>query len=175
MMKIEQSGEPEGEVLTLADAKAHCRADDFTEDDAMIESYIEAAVDYVQSVCQTILLRTPFAATGSAFDLCFRGYPSPSIISASYVDSLGVTVSLNASEYEISNGRFVLLVSADVASATVNFTAGIAAGNIPAKLVQAIRMMVAHWYRNHEAVGSAQAAVPLGVRDTVALHRSFAF
>jgi uncharacterized phiE125 gp8 family phage protein len=174
-MRIEQSGDHVGEVLSLTDAKLHCRASDFTDDDALIEAYVDAAVDYVQDVCQTVLLVTPFTATGSSFDMSFNGYPNPEVTSASYVDSLGVTITLAADDYEIRDGRFVLLSSADVASATLTFTAGIGAGNIPPKLAQAVRLMVAHWYANREASGDALSPLPLGVREMVALHRSFAF
>ncbi|RWR09802.1 head-tail connector protein [Paenirhodobacter populi] len=174
-MNIQQAGDPIGEVLSLADAKAHCRAQDFTDDDSLIEDYITAASDYVQDVCQTVLLRTPFAATGSSFGLSFRGYPSPEITAVSYVDSLGVTVMLDASQYEISDGWLTVHGASDVSNASVQFTAGLGAGNIPPKLIQAVRMMVAHWYANREAVGETMAQIPLGVREMVALHRSFAF
>ncbi|WP_226936785.1 head-tail connector protein [Pseudogemmobacter faecipullorum] len=175
MMLIEQAGEPVGEVLSRNDAKAHCRASDFDDDDTLIEGYILAAAEYVQDVCQTILLRTPFKATGPRFNLGFTGFPRPELSSVSYVDDLGATITVDPSQYEICKGRLVVHGVTSITSATVEFTAGIGAGNVPAKLVQAARMMVAHWYANREASGEGLAPVPLGVRDMVALHRSFAF
>ncbi|WP_273688444.1 head-tail connector protein [Ketogulonicigenium vulgare] len=174
-MDIQQTSEAMGVIVSLDDAKRHCRADDFGDDDALISLYIDAAVDWVQSVCQTRLERAEFTAAGSCFDLDFAGYPDPEIISVGYIDDLGAAVTLDTSRYALRDGRLVVYGAENVASARVEFVAGLGPGNVPARLVQAMRMLIAHWYLNREAVGTGMAQVPLGVRDMVATYRSFAF
>ena len=46
--------------------------------------------------------------------------------------------------------------------------------DLPEDLLQAQRMLVAHYFRNREAVGPAEVEIPLGVKDLLAGFRAFA-
>lgn len=171
-MKIVQSGDPVGEVVSLEMLRKQVRnADDsgvFTDDDdALLAQYLAAAVEWVQDVCQTVLLTTEFTATGDDFCLSFKGYPNPEIVSISYVDELGVPGTIT--DYEIKNDRLVVESPPEVSSVTIVFKAGIGAGNVPEKLKVAA-LQTAEYFYDHSG-----EAPPAGVRAMVAHHRSFAF
>jgi uncharacterized phiE125 gp8 family phage protein len=172
-MKIEQSGEPIGEVLSLALAKQHCRVR-HSDDDTVMQHYIDAAVDWVEEACQTVLLETPFTATGDDFTLVFAGYPNPVISEITYTDVLGVPGTVTA--WEIRDGRLHVEDPPEVSSVTVAFRAGIGAGNIPPKLLQAALMLTASFYlQRADLTTETASSVPMGVRAMIAHHRSFAF
>lgn len=172
-MKIEQSGEPVGEVLLLALAKQHCRVR-HSDDDAILQHYLEAAVDWVERACQTVFLETEFTATGTDFTLRFKGYPNAEIQSVDYLDPLGVSGSVT--EFAIRDGALYIENAPAISSATVVFKAGLGAGNIPPKLVQACLMLVANFYLHRaDVTADMTGSVPMGVKAMVAMHRSFAF
>lgn len=172
-MKIVQSGEPIGEVLSLALAKQHCRVR-HADDDAVIAQYISAAMDWVQTACQTVLLETPFTASGDAFALDFVGYPNPVISEITYTDPLGVAG--DVTEWEIRDGKLYVEDQPEVSTVSVVFNAGLGAGNIPPKLLQATLMLVASFYLQRADLTTDPAnSVPMGVRAMIAHHRSFAF
>jgi hypothetical protein len=172
-MKIVQSGEPIGEVLSLALAKQHCRVR-HPDDDAVIAQYIAAAVDWVEEACQTVFLETPFTAAGGSFDLDFAGYPNPVISEITYTDPLGVAG--NVAEWEIRDSKLHVEDKPKISTVSVVFKAGLGAGNIPPKLLHATLMLVASFYLQRADLTTNPAnSVPMGVRAMIAQHRSFAF
>ena len=159
--------------MALALAKQHCRVR-HDDDDAVMQHYIDAAVDWVERACQTVLLETEFTATGADFGLSFKGYPNADIQSISYLDPVGVAGTVT--DYEIRDGALHIENAPEISVATVVFKAGLGAGNIPPKLVQACLMLVASFYLHRaDATADMTASVPMGVKAMVAMHRSFAF
>ncbi|WP_275790547.1 head-tail connector protein [Pararhizobium gei] len=172
-MKIEQSGEPVGEVLSLALAKQHCNVRHSEQDD-LVRQYVAAAVEWVEGACQTVFLETEFTATGRDFVLDFKGYPNPKIQSISYVDALGVPGAI--SDFEIRDEALHVENQPEVSSVSVVFKAGLGAGNVPSKLVQASLMLIASFYlQRADMTKDPASSVPMGVKAMVAHHRSFAF
>jgi uncharacterized phiE125 gp8 family phage protein len=172
-MKIVQSGEPIGEVLSLALAKQHCRVR-HSDDDAVIQQYIDAAVDWVEEACQTVFLETQFTATGDGFELDFARYPNSVISTITYTDPLGVAGSVAV--WEIRDGKLYVEDQPEVSTVSVVFDAGLGAGNIPPKLIQAALMLTASFYLQRADLTSDPAnSVPMGVRAMISHHRSFAF
>ncbi|WP_337183851.1 head-tail connector protein [Shinella sp.] len=172
-MKIEQSGEPVGEVLSLALAKQHCRVR-HSDDDAVLKHYVEAAVDWVERACQTVFLETEFTVKGTDFTLSFKGYPNADIQSVTYLDPVGVPGTVT--DFEIRDGALYIENAPAISEATVVFKAGLGAGNIPPKLVQACLMLVASFYLHRaDVTADMTGSVPMGVKAMVAMHRSFAF
>lgn len=172
-MKIEQSGEPVGEVVSLALVKLHCRIR-HNDDDGLIGHYIASAVEWVSDTCQTVFLETEFTATGRDFSLSFDGYPNPEITAVTYIDRLGATGTIT--DYEIRDNRLITVSAPQVSSATVIFKAGLGAGNVPVKLVQASLMLAASFYQQRsDLTGGMTESVPYGVKALVTHHRSFAF
>lgn len=172
-MHIEQSGEPVGEVVSFELVKKHCRVDPDYEDDLILQA-LEAAIEWVQDTCSTVFLKTEFTATGQDFCLSFKGYPYPEVHSITYVDRLGVPGEIT--DWSISGGRLVIDHAPEVEAATVVFTAGFGAGNVPKKLIRAIMMLAAYWNGQRES-GSKEpmADVPMGVSAMIAHHRSPVF
>lgn len=171
-MKIVQSGNPVGEVVSLDLLRKQTRNADDTgvfnsDDDAILQQYLDAAVEWVQDACGTVLLETEFTATGTNFILSFDGYPNPEITSITYTDEVGVPGTIT--DYEIVDNRLVIENAPRVQSATVVFTAGIGAGNVPVKLVQASLMLAEHFY------DKSGEEVPAAVKAMTAHHRSFAY
>lgn len=171
-MDIVQSGEPVGEVVSLDLLRKQVRNADDTgvdnpDDDALLTQYLAGAVEWVQDVCQTVLLTTEFTATGKDFCLSFKGYPNPVITSITYLDPLGAPGTIT--EWSIEDGRLVIEDAPYVSEATVVFTAGIGAGNVPEKLKVSV-LQTAEYFYDHSG-----EAPPASVRAMVAAHRSFAF
>lgn len=171
-MKIVQSGNPVGEVVSLDLLRKQTRNADDTgvlneDDDTILQQYLDAAVEWVQDACGTVLLETEFTAAGNNFCLSFNGYPNPEITSITYVDDLGAPGAIT--DYEISGDRLVIRNAPRVQSAKVVFRAGIGAGNVPVKLVQASLMLAEHFY------DKSGEEVPAAVRAMIAHHRTFAF
>lgn len=171
-MKIVQSGEPTGEVVSLSLLKKHVRvaddAEDYSEDDDTILShYLATAVEWVESACSTVLLTTEFTAEGDDFILDFKGYPNPDILSIEYLDPLGVPGTVT--DFEITCGRLIIPDAPEASRVTVVFKAGLGAGNIPVKLRQAVLQMAETFY------DKSGDGPPEGVKAMVAHHRSFVF
>ena len=52
---------------------------------------------------------------------------------------------------------------------------GVDQSPIPPSLVQAVKMLAAHWYDQREAAGEGMKAVPFGVTEIVNEYREFTF
>lgn len=171
-MKIVQSGNPVGEVVSIELFRKQTRnADDsgiFNEDDdAILQQYLDAGIEWVEDACSTVLLTTEFTATGNNFALSFDGYPNAEISSIAYVDELGAPGVV--ADYEIRNNRLFIENAPKATRTTIIFNAGIGAGNIPTKLKQAVLMLGEHFY------DKSGEAIPAAVLAMTAHHRSFAF
>lgn len=171
-MKIVQSGDPVGEVVSLELFRKQTRNADDTgifneDDDAILQQYLDAGIEWVQDACSTVLLTTEFTATGNNFALSFDGYPNAEISSIAYVDELGAPGVVT--DYEIRDNRLFIENAPKATRTTIIFTAGIGAGNIPVKLKQAILMLGEHFY------DKSGEAIPAAVLAMTAHHRSFAF
>lgn len=46
---------------------------------------------------------------------------------------------------------------------------------VPEDLKQAVLMLAAHWFDNHEAAGEGMREIPFGVSDIVASYREYTF
>lgn len=111
--------------------------------------------------------------------------PLQSIESVTYWDTTGVQQTLEPSSYLDHVGGFGLIEPAPGTAwpqtqrrrraATISFTAGFGddVSDVPDNYVQAARMLVAHWYKNREAVVGVDGrdssnSVPLGFPDLIA-------
>ncbi|MEO0343021.1 MAG: head-tail connector protein [Pseudomonadota bacterium] len=173
-MAINQSGSPIGVFIDLATAKLHMVVE-FTDDDTIIQSYIDAAEDYLERVCGTVFRTTEFTFTGTDFNLCFENYPNAAISSVTYEDSLGATISVV--DYSIVDDVLTLETTpTDVESVTVVFTAGLGAGNVPASLTTAAILIAAGMYEERaENTMAERYALSFGVKQLIAPHRVFAY
>jgi uncharacterized phiE125 gp8 family phage protein len=159
------------EPVTLALAKEQIGLVDDTSRDALITGYITAAVRWVENYTGHILDKREVREAHQGFSRFFplRWEPiDADTIEISYTDADGAPQTV--SETIVGNGRAYPAYGDWWPSArlytpvTVTYTAGYAAGQVPAPLIQAVLMLVAHWFAQREA-GSERptSEVPFGV------------
>lgn len=173
---------PATEPVSLADAKTHCRVDHATED-ALLASLIQTARELVETmtgralVTRTLELRIDRWAT-----LLYLPYPPAiSVVQITYTDVAGATAALPPTAYSLRNGVIPAYVRLDVTqrpsvelardgAIAIRYQAGYgAAEDVPKPLIQAMLLLIGHWYTNREAVGrNDQGALPFAVESLLA-------
>jgi uncharacterized phiE125 gp8 family phage protein len=187
---------PTIEPLSLEEAKAHLR-ETASEQDGLIAGYILAAREFVESATQRKLItQTLDYSIDYGWPCIWDGsytrnrieFPLAqvaSVTSVSYVDAVGATQTLSGSSYVTSiNGPVPYIepaygvtwptVRSQPAAVTVRFVAGTALTQVPHALLQAMRMMISHFYANREAVnvGNIITEFPLGVEALISQYRN---
>lgn len=170
-------------VLPIAAAKLHCRVSHDDEDD-LIGALRDAAVDLIEQMSSVYLNpRTGLIWTGAGFGPSMRLGVGPvsAVTAISYVDASGADVALDSGAWRLGpRGEVLPAIGTEwpldcAGPVTVTFNAGLAtAATGPGpRLVQAVRMMLAHFYDQREAVtgASVRMEVPLGVRQLVSSAR----
>ncbi|MGH6770074.1 MAG: head-tail connector protein [Xanthobacteraceae bacterium] len=179
---------PVVEPLSLADAKAFLRIE-HADDDAVIAALIAGARSHVEAgtrralIAQTWrLVRDRWPANGRIAVL-----PAPfiEVLVARVIDEDGTAQAIDVEAFAVDAaaapavlafvpwsmpppGKRVGGIEIDV---SVGY--GAAAADVPAPLVQAIRLLVAHWYENRGliAVGQVVAVVPSAIAALIAPYR----
>lgn len=180
---------PTAELLPLADAKAHLRAD-FDDDDALIQGYIDAAISMLDGrdgVLQRALAPQTWALELAGFPACGTiELPLPPLQEVQAVEYLagdGDWETLDEEAYEVVTGEQGLLSVRGAWPATgralvtvrVTFRAGyaLATGDEgeapPAQLLQLLKLLVGNWYENREpiVVGQSVADLPLAAQTLI--------
>ncbi|WP_299195748.1 head-tail connector protein [uncultured Amphritea sp.] len=172
-MPIIQATPPAEEPITLEDARVQCQIDaDITDEDALIDQFIAAAASFCETFTGRPLITQEKQYIGGFGKLIELTPNLLSVESVTYIDVDGATQTLDPVTYYIDTasvvGRIVPLESwPSVKSGhpqpvTVNFTCGYgAAADVPDSIKQCMRMLVAHWYRNREAVIVGVSAGPI--------------
>lgn len=179
---------PGAPALELAKVKADLRIDHDVED-ATIAGYIAAAQAVLEGprglglALKTSTWRLALDAFPPAEILLELG-PVATVVSVTYVDPAGATVTLDPGEYRLdlaarparlapAPGKSWPATRAVASAVLVTFTAG--SSTIPADLALAMTLLVGHWYANREATApSALATLPHGVDALLAPHRQHA-
>ena len=168
----------------------HLEAEEIAAEAAFITGLIAAASAHVGHLGRLALIDTSYRRTLVAFTSAIT-FPVGRVRSVSqvrYRDTSGDLVTLDAGAYRLAshagNRRLVPVhgvvwpqVSASDPEIIVDFVAGFgpAPADVPGDLVQAVRLLVAHWFLNREAATpGAQMPLPFGVEALVAPHRSWA-
>lgn len=169
--------EPTEEPVTLEEAKRHLRVDlDLTDDDLQIETMIQAAREEAEQFLRGSIM--PQTWTGyldrfPAYDEIPLPFPPlVSVAFVKYVDLDGVTQTLSPSIYEVDKpGRRIFLrhnqswpsVRCQRNAVTIEFETGYAdAASVPAKIKQAMLLMIGEMYeyREESVVGTVVAKMP---------------
>jgi uncharacterized phiE125 gp8 family phage protein len=168
--------------LTLEDAKAHLRVDGDDEDD-LIDGCIAAAVDHVERFTGLVLTRRLVTETLWNWGDRLNSWPVRGIVSVSYVDALyleqdydltALRVNLAARPVRLGTNVRWPLVYGHNAPITVVVDAGyLTSAEVPASVMQAIKLLVGHFFRNREAasVGVTVTEVPMAVDSLLRSHR----
>lgn len=151
------------EPVSLELAKQQCRVVDADTDfDDLIESYIPAAREYVEKETGCILVQRTVSERrdcfGSYVELSYR--PVVSVDDVGYLDADGTAQTYAdfvaqadrdpARVYPAIGGQFPTLSA--YGGVTVTYTAGFVAGEEPPSLIQAMLLLIGHWFANREAV-----------------------
>jgi uncharacterized phiE125 gp8 family phage protein len=179
---------PTDEPLTLEAAKAHLRVET-GEDDALITTLIAAARDYVERETNRSIMPQVWRLALDRFPrgpIVLSHGPVRAVSAVTYRDTSDVAQTMTTDDYlvdELPNDYPRMVPSVDEivwpgaqaqpGAVTVTFSAGYAAAaNVPQAIIQAIKLMVGHWYANREAVGpSALGAVPLAADSLIHSYR----
>lgn len=175
------------EPLTLAQARLQCRIDaegspPSHPDDDLLSAFIAVAREQVERFTGRALryqrLRVALDEFADVIDLPYS--PVLAVESVSYVDSAGTTVVMDAADYRLDvrtvPARLAPAVGTtwpDVADTPgaieIVYTAGHPSGGspdpepVPRSLLQAMRLMLTHWYEHRSDVEATQHyEIPMG-------------
>lgn len=176
---------PTTDMVSLAEAKTHCRVD-HDDEDAYLVALIQAATSYLDGysgVLGRALLpqtwRQDFSNFGDVMRLPVG--PVQSITSVVYQPVSGVDVTLANTEYVLLRDDFsdFVTLAADRSwpsvgnradAVKITYVAGSA--SIPAAIKHAALLLVGHWFANREAVSvGSMMATPMAVDALLTPHR----
>ncbi|WP_424942902.1 head-tail connector protein [Aliiroseovarius crassostreae] len=189
MMLVEQTTVPVA-AMPVAQFKDHLRlgtgfADDGVQD-AVLESYLRAAMAAVEARTGKVLITRSFTWTLTAWrDLAAQALPVgpvSAITSLTITDRLGADEVINPSRYVLEKDLHrpklvstgICLPAIPVAGEVeIAFDAGFGANwsDIPADLAQAVLMLAAYYYENRSEAGLNQGNLPYGVTALVEKYR----
>lgn len=157
---------PAASPVRLADAKTHLSVD-HADEDVLIQAFIDAAVAHLDGwsgVLGRALVTQTWRQTYDAFNDPLRlPMPAATIVSVTYVNPDGASVTLDAASYGLQAdalGSFVEPAHGATwptprdqsGAVAVTFTCGEAAESVPAPLKAAILLTVGDLYHNREGV-----------------------
>ena len=182
-------------LVSLAEAKAQCRVDHDV-DDRLLEMLVAVAtawLDGYSGVLGRALINQTWRLPLSYWPACqirLPLAPVSTIASIKYFDAANVEQTLDPANYSLiedalspaarwtSTASFPSLFERPDAI-SVNFVAGYgaAASDVPAAIVHAAKMIIAHLYENreHAIVGTSAQAVPFGADVLIAPFRRVGF
>jgi uncharacterized phiE125 gp8 family phage protein len=173
-------------IVSLVEAKLHCRVD-HNDDDTLISGLIEAATSHLDG-WQGILGRAVVTQTwrqdfeGFGYPMRLPVGPVQSIVSVGYQDASGADQVVSPADYSILSdeiGAFVALnygkswpsVGTRADAVRITYVAGLPTP--PAAIKQAMLLLIGHWYEHREAVASGNMSeVPMAVNSLIASFRT---
>lgn len=181
---------PSEPMVSLDSAKQHLRVD-HEEDDTLITSLIDAATDHLDGwsgilgrclVSQTWrqsfacrpagrVLRLPFGAVSEAEIIYYDPDDAPQTFAA---DGWELVEDARSSMIRLRDGASWPSLAKRSDAMSVDMVTGYGtAEQVPHALRTAALLLVAHWYRNREAVnvGNITSALPLSVASLIAPYR----
>ena len=179
---------PSMNVLTLTDAKTHCSITGTTDYDDYILDLIGRATEMIERHTSRQIMPATWTLTLDGFpaEIKIHKPPVTSVSSITYVDSNGDTQTLSSSLYQTNfatkdgparikpsyGNSWPSTRSGEYGSVVVTFVAGYAsADNVPLTTRHAVAFLVAHWFKNREAVivGTIASKLPLGIEMLLAM------
>lgn len=171
------------EIVSVAELKNHCRVD-VADDDALIESFRDAAISFVHQITGRVL----GAVTAVVYLDRFKPVtldigPITEITGIEYIDAVGEIQTLPAGNYYADiAGVHARIRFHDVPDlydyalnrVIISVNAGHAAADIPKPIIHAIRLLVAHMYENRAAAEIRSVnEIPFGIHSLLSPFRIF--
>lgn len=176
---------PSVEPLTLAEAKTYLRVDHEAED-ALISSLITAARATVEALTRRVLIDQSWRLVRDAWPACgLIGVPvNPlrALTAAHVLDAAGAETALPLAAFTIDAARLPGLIRVErgavpaptrrLAGIALDITAGhgVSADHVPSPLIEAVRVVLAHFYEHRDVAGPG-AAFPARLDALVAPFR----
>ena len=193
-MRIQVTGAPAVEPVSLADMKLHLRVDHAHEDD-LIEAFMDAARAYAEKVLtyRAFVTQTIEATLDDwpGREIHLPRPPLRDVNSITYFDEDNTPDTVDLADVFIDTasepGKIVLnrgeewpdTVLRPANGIVIEYEAGYGvAADVPAEFKQGLKLIVGHWYRNREAV-DLQAArggviqVPMGAVALFGAHKVY--
>lgn len=181
-------------AISLGEAKDHLRETN-ADQDGLIVGFIQSAQEFVENATRRKLITQtldytidydwPCLPLGSyvrqRIELPLMQIAS--VTSVTYLDSTGATQTLASNQYVVvANAPIPFIepaygvtwptVQCQASAITVRFVAGTGLSDVPHSLMQAMRMLISHFYANREAVGAGNLSeVPIGVEAMLSPYR----
>ncbi len=180
--KIERISTSDQPVVDICDLRDQVAVDD-TSYDSLLESYELAARELIEEKTRRVLADTVYHLYLDGFpdaDFVFLNGPVISIESITYLIDNAYTGTVDTSVYRLGRGSVTsqhIVTNQNSAWPTdgdsgqdivkISYTAGYTV--TPARAVQAIKLLVSHWFEHREAVvsGSTVAKLPHGFDDII--------
>lgn len=189
-LALTRTVEPTEEPITLAEAKAHLRVDDTTED-TYISALITAARAHAESLTERQFITATYVLRLDEFPVRCTDIirvPRPNLLtvtSITYVDQNGDTQTLSSTLYQVdiaslpgrimpAYGQLWPTTRCQLNAVAVTFTAGYgAAAAVPVPIKHAVKLLVSHWFENREpvVVGTITSEVPTTVKALLGPYR----
>lgn len=180
---------PDGEPITLAEAKTHLRVElDFEDDDAYISALITACRRYTEELTGNLFKRQTWKLTLDAFpcQIVLRKRPVTDVNSIVYIGGDGAQQTLDAALYQVDLNGFLARIRpaygqswpttrSQMGAVEVSFVAGAedTEVGIPEYWKQGVLLLLGHYYENREdaVVGVSVAQLPRAYEALVGLDR----
>jgi uncharacterized phiE125 gp8 family phage protein len=169
-------------VISIAELKSYARVD-ASDDDALITSLRDAAINYIESHCDIrIGAVEALGYIDTFYPVRFPVGPVSAITRVDYINSSNVLTELPATSYyqEFVNGQGRInwvnspsLYSYSYNRIKITFSVGYAEASVPEAILHAIRLLVAHFYENRMTVAIGRQAndVPMTVSSLLSQYR----
>lgn len=150
-------------VLSASDLRDHLRITD-TSEDGYVATLAAAAVAYLDGwggVLGRAIMPQTWRQEFDGWGTLKLSLPDVSAVAVTYEDSLGAEQPATSATLRKCGAAWVVEADGpDTQRVFVNMTCALPASRLPA--AQAIvKLLVAHWYLNREAVGEAMQDVPM--------------
>lgn len=188
--RVKVKTRPTQRPITLADLKKRIRVD-FDDDDSLIAQYLDGAIARIDGPAGIgyAMMEQTWTLSLDVFPnvIYLPGAPVTDVVSIKYYDGDDVEQTLDSANYRVDYaGDEVRIEPVDswpgigtrMAAVSIDYTVGAAdASDVPADLVDAVCLLVAHRYEMRQPVitGTIVAEVPMGFDSIVAQYHRLAF
>lgn len=176
---------PAVEPLTTSEAKAHLRVD-HSLDDTEIDTLVKVARGHAEMLLDRAIISQSWKLTLDGFYTVLKPLRGPvqSVTHVKYYDGDNVLQTLASDQYELDvHGRRIVpaynviwpSTYSRIDAVVVTFVCGFgdAADDVPAEVLHAMKLLLAHYYENREAVTfGSPTELPMGVDSLLSSYRT---